>query len=171
LQELPEVLRGHGAAALGEIGLNQGGAAEERVVAAQLGIAARLSLPVILHTPRENKRPALERLLALLAQGPLSPERVLLDHLDEQVLDLALASRAWLGLTVHPAKLSASRAAALIQAHPQGRFILSTDLGANPSFLFGIPAVLSAMQDLGVAPGIGRAAARDNLLAFLEPAR
>ncbi len=162
-----DTLRDHQAAALGEIGLQHGGAEEERVLNAQLEIAALVGLPVVLHTPRKNKKALLGRILEMIATSRLAPERVLLDHLNEQVLPEALGSGCLLGLSVHPAKLSPAEACDIVAANDPTRLVLSTDMGSNPSYLFGIPAAISAMRDSGLAEETIRMVVYDNAKTFL----
>ena len=167
LKAMPEALRAYRAAALGEIGLEQGGEAEERVLAEQLNIAAQAGLPAIVHTPRQGKPQAVERILAVLSGCKLKPDRILLDHLNEEVLPLASDAGCWLGLAVHPAKLPPDRAAGLVEKHGPGRFIFSTDMGAAASWLFGIPAAISAMQDRGLGDDVIRAVVFQNAAGLL----
>ena len=167
LAQLPEILEHLGAVALGEIGLERGGELEERVLLAQLQIAAHRGLAVVLHTPRLDKQRLLDRSLEILQESGLPGEKVLLDHLDEAVLPGALSSGCFLGLSVHPSKLKPQEAAELVQANPGGRFVLTSDLGAHPSYLFGIPAAISAMEDLGVDSTVLRAVAHDHAARWL----
>ena len=48
-----------------------------------------------------------------------------------------------------------------------GRLVLSTDKGANASWLFGIPAAISAMQDRGLGDDAIRAVVYDNAAGLL----
>jgi len=167
LEQLPDVLGKYAAAAIGEIGLQHGGQVEESVLAAQLAIAADLDLPVIIHTPRLNKKKALEDILEILADSSLTSERVLLDHLNGEVIELVLDKGYKMGLTIHPAKLSPVEAVDLISEYGSRDFILSTDLGANRSYLFGIAATISAMQDAKLAEADIRKVVHDNIVGLV----
>jgi predicted metal-dependent TIM-barrel fold hydrolase len=167
LEALPEALKRHRAGAVGEIGLEMGGELEERMLAAQLDIAAQAGLPAIVHTPRKDKKKAVERILALLSGCEQRPERILLDHINEEVLPMAADAGCYLGLAVHPAKLSPDQIAGLVAAHGAGRFILSTDMGASASWLFGIPAAIAAMQDRDLGDDVIRAVVYDNAAGLL----
>lgn len=167
LGALPDALSNHRASAVGEIGLEQGGDREEGVLAELLAIAAEAGLPAIVHTPRNEKKPAVERILDLLSRSRLKPGQVLLDHLNEDTLELALGTECFLGLAVHPAKLSPDQAAGIVAGQGPGRFVLSTDMGASSSYLFGIPAAISAMQDRGLGDDVVRAVVHDNAARFL----
>lgn len=166
LADLPALLKDSSAAAVGEVGLETGDEREQAVLRAQLDMAAAAGLPAVVHTPRQDKRRVLERTLEVLRQSRLSPARVVLDHLDEETIDLAAGAGCALGLSVHPAKLTPTRAAALVQAHPDARCLLSSDMGARPSWLFAVPAAIVAMQDAGVPEAVIRDAAAGSAAAF-----
>lgn len=167
LDALGGLLEEYRAAAVGEIGLERGGKQEERVFVRQLELAAAAGLPAIVHTPRENKLQVARRILELVEDSPLAPGQVLLDHLDEQCVGPAADAGLWTGLSIHPAKLSPARAAALVARGGAARFVLTTDTGINPSWLFGIPAAVSALQDAGVDDAVIRAVAHDHAVALL----
>ena len=97
----------------------------------------------------------------------MKPGKALLDHLNEDTLELALGTECCLGLAVHPAKLSPDRAAGIVARHGPGRFVLSTDMGAGSSYLFGIPAAISAMQDRDLGDDVVRAVVHDNAARLL----
>ncbi len=166
LADLPALLKQYGAAAVGEIGLERADEAERRVLRLQLDIAAEAGLPAVVHTPRADKRRVLEATLEILRQSRLPPGRVLLDHLDEETIDLAAGAGCALGLSVHPTKLTPTRAAALIATRPEARCLLSSDMGARPSWLFAVPASIVAMQDAGVPDAVVREAAAGRAAAL-----
>jgi len=167
LAGLEKALDEHRAAAIGEIGLEKATQSEEEILGGQLGIARKLDLPVIVHTPRKEKRRISEKLLDILGRSGLQNRRILVDHVSRENLDPCLDSGAWIGLSVHPAKLTPQAACELLGSNDPSRFILSTDMGHNPSWLFGIPAAISAMQDRGFDDDVIRAVVHDNAVAFL----
>ena len=167
LDGLGDALDSYRADAIGEIGLEQGGDDEERALLGQLGLAAERDLPAIVHTPRKGKAEATLRCLELIDESGIPPAQVLLDHLDETCLDRAVDSGCYLGLSVHPAKLSPAEACSLVAKTDPARLVLSTDMGSNPSYLFGLPAAICAMQDHGLAEAVIRAVVHDNAAAFL----
>lgn len=169
LDAWPEHLKDFEAAAVGEVGLDAGGEREERVLTRAFDVAAQADLPVILHTPRQDKPSLLARSLELLAASKLAAERVLVDHLDADSLDLARQAGCWLGLSVHPAKLSADQVADLIADQGAARVLVDSDAGANPSYLFALPAAISALRDRGVNEEAIRAVVHDHAAALLGP--
>ncbi|HOX45615.1 MAG TPA: TatD family hydrolase [Myxococcota bacterium] len=167
LADLAEALRACHADAVGEVGLSRGSPEEERALARAFEVAGELGLPCVVHTAVQDKRRSLERILALLERAPLEPGRVLLDHLDASCLPLAFGSGCWLGLSVHPAKLSPAEAAALVVQHGPRRFVLDSDLGAQPSNLFALPAAMAALEEAGADDATIRAVVHDHALSFL----
>jgi len=165
---LPEIWRELAADAVGEVGLEDDSPAERRALLEQLRLADQEKLPVIVHTPRRHKAMRLRTTLEILADSGIAPERVCLDHLDEDTLEPAADSGCWLGLTVHPAKLSPARVAGLVASRGGARIIVSSDLGANPSYLFGVPAAEQAMREMGLDEQDIRAAVHDNAAGFMD---
>ncbi len=166
LDAWPDHLVTYAAAAVGEVGLDAGGEREERVLRRAFEVAAAADLPLILHTPREGKVQRLERSLDLLAASPLAAGRVLADHLDPGCIGLARQAGCWLGLSVHPAKLSPDAAADLVADQGPERVLIDSDAGANPSHLFALPATISALRDRGVADDAIRAVVHDHAAAL-----
>ena len=108
------------------------------------------------------------RSLEILGESGLSPERVLADHLDGTCLDLAAQAGCWLGLSVHPAKLSARQAAEMVSDHGAERIIVTSDTGSNPSYLFALPAFVAAGDALGLPEAQIRFCIRDHALTWLK---
>jgi hypothetical protein len=167
LEFFPQALKEYGASVVGEIGLEHCTSEEERVLAYELQVAASYNMPVIIHTPQKNKAQAIERTLDILLESPLASEYVLLDHLNRDVLPQVLSSRCWLGLSVHPAKLSPDDAAAIVAEHGPDRFVLSSDTGAHPSYLFAFPSTISAMEEKGVEKNVIYKVVYEHALSWL----
>lgn len=165
---LPRAWKQLGASAVGEVGLETGDERECRALGEQLRLARQAKLPVIVHTPRREKPRRLERTLELVAASGLPPRMVLLDHLDEDTLEAAAASGCWLGLSVHPAKLSPEQAAGLVARAGAERVIVSSDLGAHPSYLFGVTAAAQAMREVGLDEKAIQAVVHDNAANFMD---
>src|SRR5690606_2245860 len=65
---LPKYLGKDGVVAVGEIGFDDQTPAEERFFAAQLDLATRFELPVLVHTPHRDKKRGTERTIALIRE-------------------------------------------------------------------------------------------------------
>ncbi|MFQ6116703.1 MAG: TatD family hydrolase [Candidatus Bipolaricaulia bacterium] len=150
LKELPAYLKRERVVALGEVGLQRGSEVELRVLREQLGIAERLDLPVILHTPRENKRAITKDLITAVEEAGASKERVLIDHVNSETIDLVKEFGGWIGLTVHPGKLAPRQAAELVRDYGAERAILSSDIASARSDIYAIPKAVLEMRKVGV---------------------
>src|SRR5690349_15691853 len=86
LADLPAALGRAGTAALGAVGLEQGGELEERVLARQLELARELRLPALVATPWRAKERVTRRVLAVLRESALEPARVLVAGADARTV-------------------------------------------------------------------------------------
>ncbi|MET7651920.1 TatD family hydrolase [Streptomyces sp. NPDC005486] len=102
LDELPRYLVKDHVVAVGEIGYDSMTPAEDTALAAQLQLAADHALPALVHTPHRDKLAGLRRTLDVVRESALSPDRVLLDHLNETTVKEAKDADCWLGFSVYP---------------------------------------------------------------------
>lgn len=166
LGKLPAYLKRERVVALGEVGLQRGSEEELRVLMEQLKIAKKLDLPVILHTPREEKRVVTERLIEAVEEAGVSKERVLIDHVNGETIDLVREFGGWIGLTVHPGKLAPRQAAELVEAWPPERAILSSDIASARSDIYAIPKAILELRKLGADEGTIGKVVYENALRF-----
>jgi hypothetical protein len=89
--------------AVGEIGYDDQTAAEDKHFAAQLELATKFDLPVLVHTPHRDKKRGTERTIALVREQRFPEERVLIDHNNEETLPLVLETGCWAGHSIYPA--------------------------------------------------------------------
>jgi predicted metal-dependent TIM-barrel fold hydrolase len=167
LDVLPAAFDHRRVAALGEIGLHQGGPAEEEAVVEQLHLARRLRVPVLVHTPERDKERHTRRLLTLLrAHGP-APERVLVDHVSARTLPLVLGCGHWAGLTIQLGALRAERAVALVGRVGSERLVLNSDAGDRPGDLLSLPRAASLLERAGLSDRVVRRVLWSNAATFL----
>ncbi len=104
--------------AIGEIGLNNQTANEERAFVRQLEIARGRGMPVIVHLPHVDKLRGARRTADIVKAAGIDPERVLIDHNTEETIRLSLDTGCWSGMTVYPiSKLTPERVSAMIREH------------------------------------------------------
>jgi uncharacterized protein len=167
LDLLPAAFDHRRVVALGEIGLDQGGPAEEEAVVEQLLLARRLRVPVLVHTPERDKERHTRRLLALLrAHGP-PVERVLVDHVSARTLPLVLGCGHWAGLTVQMGALRAERAVALVAQRGSERLVLNSDAGDRAGDLLALPRAVHLLARAGLSDRVVRRVAWGNATTFL----
>jgi uncharacterized protein len=167
MEQLPALLQRHHVDAVGEIGLESGSEMEEMVFSKQLSLAADLGLPVIVQAPQKKKANVAKKTMVLLEENPLNPARILLNHIHEEGRPEAIEKGCLLGLSVHPFGFSPEQVTALVTRTPDARFVLSADLGSQPSYLMGMPAAIVAMEDAGVPGEKIRAVVHDHAAEWL----
>ncbi|MFD3514621.1 TatD family hydrolase [Streptomyces sp. NPDC058657] len=127
LDELPRYLAKDSVVAVGEIGYDSMTPAEDTALAVQLQLAADHGLPALVHTPHRDKLTGLHRTLDVLRESALTPDRVLIDHLNETTVKAAADSGCWLGFSVYPdTKMDEDRMVAIIQEHGTERVLVNS---------------------------------------------
>jgi predicted metal-dependent TIM-barrel fold hydrolase len=165
LESLSTYLAQPGVVALGELGLETGSAEEVALLRAQLTLSNQVGLPVVLHTPEENKLAVTRQLLGIVEQAGLGPGVVLVDHVAEESLEAVRASGCWIGLTVHPRSLTPQRATGLLELYGPERVVLSSDVGRDPADLWSLPRTALECRRLGLGE-VAQPAFYDNACAF-----
>jgi predicted metal-dependent TIM-barrel fold hydrolase len=116
LDMLPGYLAQEAVVAVGEIGLEQGTEAEERVFVRQLRLARQANLPVIVAAPTRDRREGLLRTISLLLEEGIPANHVLINGVAEDTLPLVRGYGSWFGLTIDAeTHLSPTRAAQLLR--------------------------------------------------------
>src|SRR5262249_49647211 len=145
-----------------------GGEREEDVLTRQLALSLALRRPVVVHTPSADKLARTRRLIALLREAKVPPQRVLIDHVTEETFQLVRGCGFWAGLTLQPGGLDASAAVALISKHGAEAIVLTSDVGEGASDLLALPRAADALQRAGLSEELRRRALYENPLAFLN---
>jgi predicted metal-dependent TIM-barrel fold hydrolase len=127
LDELPRYLVKDNVVAVGEIGYDSMTPAEDAALAAQLQLAVDHELPALVHTPHRDKLAGLRRTLDVVRESALSPERVLIDHLNETTVKEAKDGGCWLGFSVYPdTKMDEERMVAVLQAYGPEKVLVNS---------------------------------------------
>ncbi|MDX2597920.1 MULTISPECIES: TatD family hydrolase [Streptomyces] len=127
LDELPRYLVKDQVVAVGEIGYDSMTPAEDTALAAQLQLAADHGLPALVHTPHRDKLAGLRRTLDAVRESALSPERVLVDHLNETTVAEAKDSGCWLGFSVYPdTKMDEHRMVKILRVHGPEKVLVNS---------------------------------------------
>ncbi len=120
--------------AIGEIGLNNITPNEEKVFRAQLEIAMRRKMPVIIHLPHFEKPKGAYRIRAILNEMDFPREMALIDHNTEETMPILRDFGTYLGLTVYPiSKLTPERVSNIIRQFGAERVLVngSADWGVS----------------------------------------
>jgi len=152
IELIPHYLGKDGVVAVGEIGYDDQTAAEDKYFAAQLELARKFDLPVLIHTPHRDKKRGTERTIALVKEQRFPEERVLIDHNNEETLPLVLATGCWAGHSIYPnTKMDEPRMAALVGKYGAARIIVNSAADWGVSDPLKVPKTAAAMRTAGIS--------------------
>src|SRR6478672_10535086 len=115
---IPEFLDRPGVLGIGEIGLNKNTRNESIVFLEHLDLAMKTNEQILIHTPHlEDKYKGTRMILDMLKNDRrVDPTRVLIDHVEEHTVRLALDGGFWCGMTLYPTtKCTPQRAADIVE--------------------------------------------------------
>jgi uncharacterized protein len=167
MELLPRYLAKDGVVAVGEIGFDDQTPEEDKYFAAQLELALRFELPVLVHTPHRDKKRGTERSLALVKDVGFPAERVLIDHNTEETLPLVLPTGCWAGHSIYPfTKMDEPRMVALVKRYGSERILINSAADWGVSDPLKVPKTVALMREGGVAEADIRRVAWDNPVTF-----
>jgi predicted metal-dependent TIM-barrel fold hydrolase len=167
LDLMPRYLDKERVVAVGEIGFDDQTPAEERVFAAQIELAKRFDLPVLVHTPHRDKKRGTERTIALIREQRFPEERVLVDHNNEETLPITMGSGCWAGHSIYPdTKMDEARMVALVKKYGASRIIVNSAADWGVSDPLKVPKTAAEMRRSGVAERDIQTIVWDNPIAF-----
>jgi predicted metal-dependent TIM-barrel fold hydrolase len=164
---LARLIEKDGVVAVGELGFDEGGAAEEDAFARQIELARRFELPVLARVPRHDPGRGLERSLALLRGSGLPEGAAAIAGAGEPSLAAVLDAGAWALVTLDAALgLSPDSAPDLLRRWGGERLLLSGGADRGGGDPLAVPAAAQALRRGGFdAPAIERVL-WDNPAAF-----
>ena len=149
---LPRYLVKEGVVAVGEIGYDDQTEAEEKYFAAQLELAKKFDLPVLVHTPHRDKKRGTERSLALVREVGIDEGRVLIDHNNEETLPLVLKTACWAGHSIYPdTKMDEERMVALVKKYGTERMVVNSAADWGVSDPLKVPKTALEMKKAGIS--------------------
>lgn len=139
------------ALALGEVGLETASSEEEKVLIKQVSLAKRYDLPIIFHTPRQNKVQVFSRLLKLIEGQKVDMGKVIIDHLTADLVVRVRELNANAGITVQPGKMTEKDAVSIVSSLGAEGVLVNSDLSNQPSDPLTIPKVAQALSEAGIS--------------------
>ncbi|MCL6558774.1 MAG: TatD family hydrolase [Firmicutes bacterium] len=106
IDRLPEFLGEDTVVAIGEVGMNQGSPVEKDVLQAQLEVAESLNVPVIIHTPKENRPHIVDEILNIAVKVGIEPGLLIIDHANLDIINQINDFGAIPGLTIRAQNLT-----------------------------------------------------------------
>lgn len=127
LDELPRYLAKDQVVAVGEIGYDSMTPEEDKALARQLELAQEHGLPALVHTPHRDKLTGTRRILDVVKESGIPPERVVIDHLNEITVGPVADSGCWMGFSIYPmTKMSERRMVRILQEYGTERVLVNS---------------------------------------------
>jgi predicted metal-dependent TIM-barrel fold hydrolase len=127
LDILPRYLAKDGVVAVGEVGYDSMTPEEDEVFAAQLELAKRFELPVLVHTPHRDKAAGTTRTLDVVRESGVPAEHVVVDHLNEMTVKEVADSGCWMGFSIYPdTKMDPDRMVVILQQFGTERILVNS---------------------------------------------
>jgi len=168
---IPEFLDRPNVLGIGEIGLNKNTKNEVLTFLDQLDLAARFDQSVLVHTPHlADKYRGTRMTLDMIADDSrIDPGRVLIDHVEEHTIRLALDAGCWAGMTLYPTtKCTPERAADLVETYGPERLLVDTSGDWGPSKPGNIPNFICEMRRRGHSESVILKIVYENLIEFFS---
>ncbi len=166
LDVLPLYLGKEGVVAIGEIGFDDMTAAEDRAFRAQLELARELDMLVLVHTPHRNKTDGSRLSMDICEEHGLRPDRVVIDHNNEETVRETLDRGYWAGFTIYPrTKMGNERMVEVVRQYGPERIIVDSSADWGASDPLAVPKTAGLMLARGIAPSAVRATCYGNALA------
>lgn len=150
LEILPRFLAKDGVVAVGEIGFDAMTVAEEEALAAQLEMAHKHELPVLVHTPHRDKAAGTKRTIELVEASSIDPELVLIDHNNELTVADVRESGCWAGFSIYPnTKMDEHRLVRVLEEHGTDKMIVNSACDWGISDPLKVAKSAAAMRSAG----------------------
>jgi len=135
LQAMPDFLKMPNVLGVGETGLHKSTPNECDALAAHVELAMAHDQLVLIHTPHlSDKAHGTRRTLEILAGLNVKPERIWIDHVEEQTVKSVLDAGYWAGMTIYPiTKCSPKRTCDILERYGIERLLVNSSADWGPS--------------------------------------
>ncbi len=168
---IPEYLEKPNVLGIGEIGLNKNTANEATVFQEHVDLAMKTNELILIHTPHLEDKYKGTRMIIDMLKGDkrIQPERVLIDHVEEHTVRLALDDGFWCGMTLYPlTKCTPARAADIIEMVGTDRIMVNSAGDWGKSDPMAVPQFIQEMKRRGHGENDIRKVVFENPLAFFR---
>ncbi len=168
---IPRYLEHPNVLGIGEIGLNRVTRNELATFVDHVDLAVQYDQLIHIHTPHlEDKYKGTRAIVDTMASDSrITPGRVMVDHVEEHTIRIALESGFWVGITLYPTtKVSPGRAIDLIEMYGGERICVASACDWGPSEPLAIPRFALEMRRRGHSEGLIRKIVYDNPVEFLS---
>ncbi|MCK4908657.1 MAG: TatD family hydrolase [Planctomycetes bacterium] len=154
---------------IGEIGFDKITDAEEDVFRRQLALAEENKLPVIIHTPHQDKPKGTERICKIIEDMKLTKEKIVVDHNTEETIGITKGLKGvWAGHTIYPTKLSPERVIKILRKYGTDKMLINSSADWDDSDPLAVPKTVEVMKKEGFSEAEIRQVVYDNPVAFFK---
>jgi predicted metal-dependent TIM-barrel fold hydrolase len=168
---IPEYLERPNVLGIGEIGLNKNTHNEATIFQEHVNLAAKNNELMLIHTPHlEDKYKGTRMIIDMLkGDSRIRPDRVLIDHVEEHTVRLALDSGFWCGMTLYPVtKCTPQRAVDIVEMVGTERIMANSAGDWGKSNPLAVPEFIQEMKRRGHAESSIERLVYDNPLTFFR---
>ena len=168
---IPEFLNRPNVLGIGEIGLNKNTGNEATIFQEHVDLASKTNELMLIHTPHlEDKYKGTRMIIDMLKNDRrVSPERVLIDHVEEHTVRLALDNGFWCGMTLYPiTKCTPERAVDILEMAGTDRIMANSAGDWGKSNPLAVPEMIQEMKRRGHSDETIRKIVYENPLRFFR---
>ena len=166
MELLPLYACKEGVVAIGEIGYDDMTPTEDKYFRQQLELAKELDMVVLIHTPHRNKKAGTSRSMAVCLEHGLNPERVIIDHNNEETVQEVLERGFWAAFTIYPqTKMGNARMVEVVRQYGCDRIIVDSSADWGLSDPLAVPKTAQLMLQRGIPSAHVQAVCYQNALA------
>ena len=167
MEILPRYVEKDSVVGIGEIGLDDQTKKEEKYFIAQLELAQRHDLPVLIHTPHRDKRKGFERCIAILSDMDYPMAKILLDHGNEETIKITRELGCRQGFSIYPhTKMDENRMVAIVLEYGIERMIINSAADWGVSDPLMVPKTIVKLSQAGVPEATIQQLVWDNPVDF-----
>ena len=171
---IPQFLDKPGVLGIGEIGLNKNTKNEATIFLEHLDLAMRTDELILVHTPHLADKYKGTRMILdmLLGDRRIKPHRVVIDHVEEHTIKLALDAGFWVGMTLYPVtKCTPERAVDLVERYGTERIMANSAGDWGHSNPMNMPDFIRTLRSRGHDELTVHKLVYENPLRFLSQAK
>jgi uncharacterized protein len=166
LDALPRFLVREGVVAMGELGYDEQTKLEDKALRAQIELAKKFDLPIMIHTPHRDKRQGTLRTMDVLKEHGFDPTRCVIDHNNEETIKEVIDQGYWCAFSIYPnTKMGSERMAAIVEAYGPERIIVDSACDWGVSDPLAVAKTARLMDLRGIDAEFVRKVVYENVLA------
>ncbi len=171
---IPDFLDQPGVLGIGEIGLNKNTPNETTIFQEQVDLAAKTNELILVHTPHLVDKYRGSRMILDILSGDsrIDRHRVLIDHVEEHTIKLALDAGFWVGMTLYPTtKCTPDRAVDMIELYGPDRICVNSAGDWGPSNPMAVPEFMRCMRVRGHSESAVQRIVYQNPIRFFQQSK